>query len=199
MTEPMKDMSLAPLAAIRCGNIGCLSYDAEKPGACAINNPETPTIECDGYRPSDHVQDVTKMVTSDAIAELAKLKRAMELTGVKVPDIDIDDTMYEYSPRGNFDEGKWQEVFSASTGWLNNSTTRDRLEFLTRRRRRVRRAPTDADAVAVPRRDCWVLIDGQWIEAKLLMVAAGVKNPYLVIRTENSVGWYQQCEIEVEA
>ncbi len=44
-----------------------------------------------------------------------------------------------------------------------------------------------------------MLIDGQWVEAKLLMVADGVKSPCLVMRTDSSAGWYQQCEIEVDS
>jgi hypothetical protein len=136
-------------------------------------------------------------VEHPAVAELANLRRTLELTGHVLPE--IDETVYEYSPAAASMPGEWHEAWLGSGVWTATPRCLDQSGYLMRRRRRVRRAPTDADAIEQLRRDCWVLIDNQWVEAKLLMVADGVKNPYLVIRTESSVGWYQQCEIEVEA
>jgi len=248
MSEPMKDMSLAPLAAIRCGNTGCPRYDETYATHCDVRGPHGGAIDqCSDYRPADHIPDATKTVkcynadcdyydtrhstqccaesTSPvcicagyrtaadqaaetdtehpAITELAKLRRALELIGVTVPDIDIDDTMYEYSPRGSFDEGKWPEVFSFSGGWMNNSVAADTTAYLTRRRRRVRRAPTDQDAIEQPRRECWVRAAPtvEWKPSQLLAVDTthGVISPYYVRFDDGAVFYAHYCEIEVEA
>jgi len=137
-----------------------------------------------------------------ALGELGDLRRAMELTGHVLPE--IDEAQYEYSPKGEDREGAWPEVWSGST-WIHNlPAPHADCILLTRRRRRVRRAPTDADAVEVPRRPCWVRnnADEDWIPATLLAVdeTRHPKGPkFLIRRTDGRTLRFNGCEIEVEA
>jgi hypothetical protein len=137
-----------------------------------------------------------------AVVELANLKRALELTGTVLPD--IDEAQYEYSAVGEEKPGKWPEL------WVENWEPRERQRrcdmsgALLRRRRRVRRAPTDADAIEQPRRDCWVRnnADEDWIPATLLAVdeTRFPKGPkFLVMREDGRTVRFNSCEIEVEA
>jgi hypothetical protein len=216
--EPDADHIPDATKMVKCGNTECENFDRMFFKGCRVHG-STGVAACEGYRPAERDADAGKPTIvspytstelaefatirteerDQARAELAQIRRALELTGFTVPD--IDEAVYEYSPFGASNKGQWFEQWDGT--WGPTYSFSDTPAYLTRRRRRVRRAPTDADAVAVPRRECWVLIDNQWVEAKLLMVAAGVKNPYLVMRTDSSigwyVGWYQQCEIEVEA
>jgi hypothetical protein len=137
-----------------------------------------------------------------ALGELGDLRRALELTGHVLPD--IDDAVWEYSPVGEEKTGEWSEMWIAQR-WEGNEKYEDYVSYLTRRRRRVRRAPTDADAIEQPRRPCWVR-DYKHEEGKPMQLLAVIPSPhlseewrYLVITPDGFVDHFSYCEIEVEA
>jgi len=136
-----------------------------------------------------------------AVAELAKLRRTLELTGFTVPD--IDEAVWEYSPAGVDVPGNWDDVWISHVGLWKPRVLNDRC-LLMRRRRRVRRPPADADAITVPRRPCWVRnnADEDWIPATLLAVdeTRFPKGPkFLIMREDGRTLRFNSCEIEVEA
>jgi len=220
MSEPMKDMSLSrdlmsvdyrtDAAAIRCGNAECDYYDTRYTDQCCAEST-SPVGVCAGYRPAEPNADDGKPTTQppdaantlrterdQARAELAQIRRALELTGTVLPE--IDEAAWEYSGKGQKLNGEWREAYIDGE-WVSSTDTITDFEcLLTRRRRRVRRAPTDADAVAMPRRECWVRDnrDVDWIPAQLLGVREG-GDEFVVRLPDGTIHGYYMCEIEVES
>jgi hypothetical protein len=133
-----------------------------------------------------------------AVAELKKLRRVLELAGTVLPD--IDETAYEYSPYAGIGEGRWPESW-INGAWRSFGDDSDREKVLSRRRRKIRRPPTDQDAIDQPRRPCWVrdFTHQAWLPAQLLAVLPDTPAYAFVVLAnhEDASTGYQYCEIEV--
>jgi hypothetical protein len=205
---------------VKCGNTECENFDRMFFKGCRVHG-STGVAACEGYSPAERnaaagKPTIVSLYTStelaefatirteerdQARAELAKLRRTLELTGFTVPD--IDEAVWEYSPAGVDVPGNWDDVWISHVGLWKPRVLNDRC-LLMRRRRRVRRPPTDVDAVAVPRRECWVRnnADEDWIPATLLAVdeTRFPKGPkFLIMREDGRTLRFNSCEIEVEA
>jgi len=216
MSEPMKDMSLAPMAAIRCGNAECPFQSVGD--WCNVTSEYDCPEECEDYRPAERnaaagkptiVSPYTSTELAEfatirterdqARAELTQIRRALELTGTVLPE--IDEAVYEYSPVGIDNGGEWSDIWWDGQ-WRVRQYPGDRNSRLCRRRRRVRRAPTDQDAIEQPRRECWVrdYTSQQWRSAPLLAVtqSGSFSATRYIVLLNGAVQSFAYGEIEVE-
>jgi hypothetical protein len=199
-----RDQARAELAQIR-EVLRIVEWGGDK-GMPDFHCPRCSELEPDGHAAGCTLAAaIAGHVEHPAVVELAQIRRALELTGHVLPD--IDEAVWEYSPAGSESLGVWPDMWIGQE-WEENEKREDYMSYLTRRRRklrRVRRAPTDADAIEQPRRECWARTDvcSDWEPMRLLAVEPeppiGYRPCYIVMSSDGFVVKHTRCEIEVEA